>query len=315
MERQDKILDSIDRSMRILELGPLHEPAASKRHGWDTCVVDHGTREELAEKYREDSNVDIRAIEDVDVVWRNGTLDEALSPDQLGTFDACIASHVLEHLPDPIGLFRSLELALTPDGIVSLAVPDKRFCFDFFKPLSTAGGLLDAHSRHATRHSAKSHFDYLAYNVTNRGRICWTREPAHDLVLSGYIDQAKQAFDKHGKGDTDEYVDMHAWHFTPSSFELAIFELAALEEIDLHVHRTFPTARCEFFVQLRRGRQIPVSPQDVNGRRLELLKATLAEVGEQAELVTRGAPRQLSLIRVQLAAAARRARARLRRSD
>ena len=313
MERHERILDSIDRSMRILELGPLHEPVASKKDGWDTCVVDHGTREELAEKYRDDSNVDIEAIENVDVVWSDGALHEALAPEQLGTFDACIASHVLEHLPDPIGLFRSLEVALRPDGVVSLAVPDKRFCFDYFKSLSTVGDLLAARERRATRHSAKSHFDYLAYNATNRGKICWSRANGDDLALSGSIDQAKRAFDAHLGEDTSEYIDMHAWHFTPSSFRLAIFELAALKEIDLHVDRTLPPLGCEFFVQLRRGRRVPDSPQEVNDRRLELLKSALREVGEQAELLGSGA-RQGRMIRPRLAARVREAKGRLRRA-
>ena len=56
--------------------------------------------------------------------------------------------HVLEHLPDPIGFFQSLERVLTRPACF-VRVPDKRVCFDFFKPLSLTGELLDAHDRDA----------------------------------------------------------------------------------------------------------------------------------------------------------------------
>ena len=39
----------------------------------------------------------------------SGSLDEAVPSELHGTFDACIASHVFEHIPDPIGLLGSLE--------------------------------------------------------------------------------------------------------------------------------------------------------------------------------------------------------------
>ena len=139
MNRNDKVLCSIDRSMQILELGPLASPIAPKSDGWLTTVVDHASREQLIEKYRDDLNVDTSCIVDVDIVWTDGPLEATVPRELHGTFDAFIASHVFEHIPDPIGLLRSLEQMLRPTGVVSLVIPDKRFCFDFFRPLSTTG--------------------------------------------------------------------------------------------------------------------------------------------------------------------------------
>src|SRR5215210_6573127 len=102
MNGNDKRLVSIDRSMRILELGPLTDPIAPKSEGWFTTVVDHASREELVEKYRSDPYVDTSRIVDVDIVWSGGPLDAAVPNDLHGTFDALIASHVFEHIPDPI---------------------------------------------------------------------------------------------------------------------------------------------------------------------------------------------------------------------
>ena len=179
MNRKDKVLASIDRPMRILELGPLTDPIAPKSEGWLTTVVDHASREQLVEKYRSDGNVDTARIVDVDIVWSAGPLEAAVPEELHSSFDAFIASHVLEHIPDPIGLLRSLERVLHPAGVVSLVIPDKRFCFDFFRPLSTTGGLLDAHARGAVRHSRQAHFDEPAYAVRADGEIAFSNRGLH----------------------------------------------------------------------------------------------------------------------------------------
>jgi SAM-dependent methyltransferase len=285
VRRRDKTLESIDRSMRIIELGPLDKPLVAKRDGWKTFVVDRAGREELIEKYRDDSNVDVNLIEEVDAVWRDGRLVDAIPEQERGTFAACIASHVIEHLPDPTGFLQSLELILNATGVVSLVVPDKRFCFDFFKHVSSVGELLAAHERAGRNHPRGTRFDYEAYTVTNRGEICWSQgRQVMDIAFVHSLDDAKAAFDAHSESDRDEYVDMHAWHFTPNSFELAMLELGALGEIDFQIAHLHPTAGCEFHVTLRRGRPT-LSEDQLNARRLELLGATLADVREQADLL------------------------------
>ena len=111
MSRSEKLLSIVDPSMRVIELGPSHSPLAPKAEGWNVSVVDHGARDELVEKYRIHP-VDVSRIEEVDVIWTSGPLDAAFPPDALGTYDAIIASHVLEHIPDLIGAFRSFERLL-----------------------------------------------------------------------------------------------------------------------------------------------------------------------------------------------------------
>ncbi len=217
MNRNEKVLCSIDRSMRILELGPLTTPIAPKSDGWLTTVVDHVSQEQLVEKYRNDSTVDTSLIGDVDIVWSQGPLEAAVPRELHGTFDAFIASHVFEHIPDPIGLLRSLEQVLRPAGVVSLVIPDKRFCFDFFRPLSTVGGLLDAHARKAVRHSREALFDQVAYGIRADGESAFSHRRVRDIDFVHSLEQAKAQFDAHGGGEDGPYADVHGWVFTPSS--------------------------------------------------------------------------------------------------
>jgi SAM-dependent methyltransferase len=285
MSRNDKVLCSINRSMRILELGALTNPIAPKSGGWLTTVVDHLSREQLVEKYRDDPGVDTSHIGEVDIVWSNGALEAAVPRELHGAFDAFIASHVFEHIPDPIGLLRSLEQVLRPTGVVSLVIPDKRFSFDFFRPLSTVGGLLDAHATGAIRHSRNALFDQLAYAIRADGEIAFSRRRLRDIDFVHPLQQAKYVFDTLGVGEDAPYVDAHGWVFTPSSFALAMLELSALNAIDFTTVRSFPSEGCEFYVTLRRGRVDHSDTDALQARRLNLQRRTLEELREQVEML------------------------------
>jgi 2-polyprenyl-3-methyl-5-hydroxy-6-metoxy-1,4-benzoquinol methylase len=83
----------------------------------------------------------------------NGVDAPAESGD-VGTFTALIASHVLEHVPDPIAFFQSPATLLHPkQGSIRLALPDRRLCFDLFRPASTTGRVLAAHRGDGSRHT------------------------------------------------------------------------------------------------------------------------------------------------------------------
>jgi SAM-dependent methyltransferase len=291
MDRRDRILADVEPGMRVIELGGGYAPIAPKSAGWNTCTVDHAPREELVAKYTGVPGVDVSRIEEVDVVWTSGPLHDAVPRVLHGTFDACVGSHVLEHIPDPLGLLRSMEVLLAPRGVISLAIPDKRFCFDFFKPLSSVGELLEAHRAGATRHAARTAFDHKAYSISSGGEIAWGAGPMGERVFLDSLEDAQAVLDETWKStDADPYVDFHAWQFTPSSFELAILELGHLGEIEFAIRHAVPTEGCEFYVTLERRAASARTEEELQQRRLELLERTLEEIAEQASCLRPVAP-------------------------
>jgi methyltransferase family protein len=278
MDRLEKLLLGIERTARILEVGPSHNPVAPKGAGWQTFVLDYATQVALKEKYRS-HNVAHDRIEPVDFVWTGGSVHDAVPAGQHGTFDACIASHVLEHMPNPIGFFESLNCLLTADGVVSLAIPDKRFCFDYFRPLTLAPAWIEAFEQKSTRHSRRSVLESGAYHISNGDLVSWGQFERMHPHLRGEINPAKLQAEAAGLSDSELYVDCHAWCFTPSSFELLLLELGALGLIDFRIANLFPTDGCEFVVSLRKGRDH--HEIDIQSRRLALLKAMVEELGDQ----------------------------------
>lgn len=288
--RTEVLLSSVPRNARIIEIGPGCYPIAPKSEGWNSVSLDHLNREGLMEKYRAHPSIDISRIEPVDYVW-TGALSDAVPADQHGTFDIFLASHVIEHTPDLIAFLDSAAALLSPDGVVVLVIPDKRYCFDYFQSLTMTGELLDAHIQHRVRHTRRLAFDHFAYAATDGGTEAWAQHPIQGIRLIHGLEDALQAFRMFDH--TVGYEDLHAWRFVPSSFELLLLELAGLGETDWRVERITSPSGPEFIAWLRRGGGAHIgslSAAEIDAQRIALLKRVLLETQAQADWLLASEP-------------------------
>jgi tetratricopeptide (TPR) repeat protein len=283
------LLEPISRTASIVEVGASFNPIAPKREGWDTKTIDAATRAELIDKYRGHPGVDTDRIEEVDFVWRAGPLSSAVPSALHGTFDAFIASHVIEHTPDLIAFLESAAKLLAGSGVVILAIPDKRFCFDYFRPLTMTGDVLSSHRARRIRHTKETLFDGSGYSVKADELIAWGQHSIDKFSFICSLEQAYSEFLTRGEDDDSPYTDAHAWQFTPSSFQLIILELARLGVTDWRVERIGSAVGCEFHAWLRRGgaeSAAALTAPELDAKRLALLKHTLLEAKEQIEFMT-----------------------------
>jgi len=72
---------------------------------------------------------------------------------------------------------------------------------------------------------------------------------------------------------TSEYIDVHNWRFTPSSFKLIVNDIGILSYTSLSTSTFFETEGCEFIIQLQKGTANFFSDE----RRMELIHAMLRE--------------------------------------
>jgi SAM-dependent methyltransferase len=82
---------------------------------------------------------------------------EKLTTFESESLDFIIANHFLEHTQDPIGTIERMLQVLRPQGILYMAVPDKRFTFDVERPLTTLDHLIRDHTE-GPEWSCESHF-------------------------------------------------------------------------------------------------------------------------------------------------------------
>jgi glycosyltransferase involved in cell wall biosynthesis/SAM-dependent methyltransferase len=286
VDRAELIRHPFNQSMQLIEVGASYSPIIPKRDGWQTSIIDHATQAELRIKYAGETP---DRIEPVDYVWHSQSLDHLIPVERHGTFDGLIASHVGEHIPDPIGFFKAVDKLLKPSGVIALALPDKRACFDFFQPHSTTGDLLEAHQQGRARHRPSKIFDGVAYYTTRNRAGGWAfglPSDQHEPVVSQSLHDAYQALLSAPTHTSQDYQDTHGWQFTPGSFQLIILELHHLGIIPWTISRIESALGVEFYVWLER-RSVKYNGTELQARRTALLRQTAIEIAtEQLKQLT-----------------------------
>jgi SAM-dependent methyltransferase len=266
-DRQSILYSLFDVSGVGLEIGASYNPIVPKASGHRIEVLDYTTAEVLREKYRNEPNVDVSRIEEVDYVSDGRSIVEVVG--KRNHYDYIVASHNIEHVPDLLGFLRDCQTLLKDTGVLVLAVPHKTRCFDLLQPLSTTGQVLQASLEKRTRHTPGSVFDYEAYSVSCNETPIWTRGERGRIEFGHTLQDARDAFGRAKEGS--HYIDIHAWHFVPSSFRLVMHELAELGYIGLRERSFIDTRKGEFFVSMdMKGSGRPVD-------RLALLKRAQSE--------------------------------------
>lgn len=253
MDRRQRVLNLVVPQGRTgVEIGPLTHPIVLKSDG-DVLYADHLPTEELRRQYRGHPTLGpagIDGILPVDVVLGPGGLAEALGA--RGPVDYIVASHVVEHVPDPIRWLREAGDALREGGVFCLIVPDKRFTFDHFRTPTSVGALVAAHLAGLDRPTIATVYEHFARACpVDAGRI-WKGEAVPVRPISGGPGEALSI--AAGIAETGGSVDVHCTVFTPYSFACALAEVISLDLLPFECAALEPTRlrEDEFFVLLRK---------------------------------------------------------------
>lgn len=166
-------------------------------------------------------------------------------------FDAVISSHAIEHQPDLVHHLQQIERILQPDGLFCLIIPDKRYCLDHYIAESTVAQVLQAHREQRRVHSLASVVEHVALTTHNDLNRHWAGDHGEAVPSdrAQRVEAAVRAYDM-AVGD---YVDVHAWYFTPDRFREIVDTLGALGLTRLEVAGVYDPAhgRNEFCAVLR----------------------------------------------------------------
>lgn len=270
MTREEAVLGQIKREGYGLEIGPAFNGIAPKRLGFNVHIMDHLSRPELVEKYRGVHPVD--KIEEVDFIWRGERYAEITGRTKF--YDWIIASHVVEHTPDFVGFLNNCDEVLKDDGVLILAVPDRRYMFDYFRPLTSIGRVIDSHLEARKAPTPGSIVEYHLNFVQRDGHYIWQAGSATEFEYDEDVSfqRARELLDLAARDE--QYHDVHTWCFVPHSFRLMVYDLHRLGLIALQEAFFYSTETFEFYVSLsRQGRGSELA-------RLELLNRVEAEVAQ-----------------------------------
>jgi hypothetical protein len=262
------------RTMRGLEIGPLASPRIHKDEG-PVFYVDHADAEGLRQKYAADPDMRHRLGEIVDVDYVIGErqgLHGTVSPD--GPFDYVIASHVIEHLPDPVSWLADVAATLRVGGVLSLLIPDKRYCFDCNRRTTDISELVDSHLRRLQQPSIRQAYDFIANGISGEvdTAAIWAGTKNYAGTLRSDVENPDVAALELCRSIAlaEGFVDIHCSVFTPASFLELYEKLVHLDLIDFDIAHFAPTEvnSLEFFVSLRRSASLP-NRRETRARQLE----------------------------------------------
>lgn len=240
-KRLELITRHADMSGLGLEIGPSHNPLLRKADGYNIRIADYLDREGLLEKY--EGLRPTEKIEDVDYVLQGGPLTEEI-PDR---FDYIVASHVIEHTVCLVCFLEDCAGLLLPGGVLTLAVPDHRYCFDHFRERTALGRVIDVHNAAPKVHTEGSVIEHNLNHVKKGGQAAWSAG-----FPGTYVDSYKTSdvVARAAAAVAGEYVDTHNWVFTPHHFRLLIHDLSSLGLVSLKEKSFTDTVGPEFFVVL-----------------------------------------------------------------
>jgi ubiquinone/menaquinone biosynthesis C-methylase UbiE len=132
-----------------IEIGAMHNPLKVPRQA-RVRYVDRVSALELAKEHP-----DLRSkLVKVDIVADGETLDAIPDSSQ----DFVIANHFVEHCQNPIGALRNMLRVVRKNGVLFLAIPDKRYTFDADRPATPIEHLL-RDDREGSAWSRSQHYD------------------------------------------------------------------------------------------------------------------------------------------------------------
>ncbi len=265
------IINSFPKSdVSILEIGPFDNP---KCVGDNTKYFDIYDSERLKKEAKERGREYNNVPQKIDYVSSQGDLlivNEA--------FDLVFSCHSIEHQPNLINHLRNVEKLLKPKGCYAMIVPDMRYTFDYYSPISTLGQVIEDYENDKMFNSLSDVLNMSFLRTHNNPLRHWRGDHGKPFGLrdshlekEAYVNIGGKIFCDSGNMDYTEikeliqhykksrengvYIDAHSYRFTPKSFEYIIFVLKKLGYIDLDilcVHNT-PYGRQEFCSVLQKG--------------------------------------------------------------
>lgn len=188
---------------------------------------------------------------DIDFVSPNGDL--SIVPSE--QFDVVLSSHCIEHQPDLISHLRNVWRVLKPGGSYLLVVPDKRYCFDhFFKP-SSVSAVIEAHRESRKLHTMANVVSHRTMTTHNDAGRHWAGDHGAPSMLLDPGLENRVIAEYAARTANGEYIDTHAWQFTPASFHRIMWALRFAGIIKLWPRRVYQTPKnmFEFCAILSRG--------------------------------------------------------------
>ncbi|MCA8834136.1 MAG: adenine phosphoribosyltransferase [Proteobacteria bacterium] len=280
------ILKHTDISKKGLEIAPYHHPILPKADGHDVLILDVFDTDRLRLNAKNNPAFDeaeVAKVEPVDFVGDACDLGAIITKAGMaGQFGYVISSHNFEHLANPIKFLQGVGVALETGGVLSMAVPDYRLCFDKFRVPTRLSDWLVAYHSDKKQPAPADMFDQSMGSTRmpdSSPYIVALENPSPPkpyLTVMNFRDQYQVFCEK--LKTPGPYQDTHCSAVFPEMLELYLRDLRHLGLIDLELIDSPEQHGGEFFVYLKK---VATPSQTSDEDHCKVRESLLRRVSEQ----------------------------------
>jgi hypothetical protein len=257
-----------------LEIGPLHQPLAIPPHA-RVRYVDRMTTPDLRREYPELADWDLTEVDVVDDGEQLATIPAASQ-------DFIVANHFLEHTEDPIGTIETHLGKLKPGGFLFYAVPDKRFTFDFRRPVTPIEHMIADHEQGPERSRAEHYREWCRLVIDEESDAVGSADQA---ASEEWVERRARELE-----DAKYSIHMHVW--TQAEFLELILALRERSGAGFDLEAAARVG-IEFVVVLRKEGPLPPPPPVAAPRQTASLRADLSRWRYRARRALSAARREV----------------------
>ena len=220
--RRDYVLSHLPTEKRGLEIAPYFNPISDKQLH-DVWYVDCIDNDEIQRKAKENPGSVGKDVPRIDSVWVPGKpLFQCVNKQK---FSYAIASHVFEHVPNPIGWLLEIAECVEVGGTIALLIPNREHSMDYYRRETSFGELIGWYIDKPSIPTPGQIMDFLGDSFEDRGGSDFSRMPSFDQAKRHYSDKDALNYAQWTKRE-NKYLDVHCSVWTPQSFE-KIFQRVA----------------------------------------------------------------------------------------
>lgn len=253
LARCDFITSRLPLGQRGIEIAPYFHPIVDRTQH-DVLYVDCIDNAEIQRKAAENPGAVGRIVPLVDAVWVPGVpLADCIGHEPL--FYA-VASHVLEHVPNPLGWLQEILDVLEPGGVVAILLPNRERSMDYYRAVTSFAQIVGWSIEKPARPTPTQVMDFLSQSFEDDGKTDFDAPMLPFTEAKRHYDDLKAIEFANFVANENHYLDVHCSVWTPTSFAAVFDRLIQSGLIDVKLigpFKSFPgCSQAEFLVYLQK---------------------------------------------------------------